>query len=89
VALVTAAAVVFVVVCVLVGESVSTPTHARAQSDAASELPSTGSPIGMIAVLMAVTLSLLATVVVIRMLARSTAPEEDLPRECTEDGVLD
>lgn len=77
VAVVAAAVVVFIVTCVLVGESVSSPTHARAHGGAASELPPAGSPVGMMAVLMAVALSLLATVVVLSMLVRSTSSDED------------
>jgi hypothetical protein len=84
---VAAAVVVFVVSCVLVGESVSSPTHARAHGDVASELPPAGSPIGMIAVLMAVALSLLATVVVLTMLLRAKSSDEDgAPERPGDDG---
>lgn len=85
VAVVAVAAVVFIVACVLVGESVSAPALARAHGDAVSELPPAGSPVGMIAVLMAVGLSLLATVVVLLMLLRSNASDEDHARECAGD----
>ncbi|RWZ52727.1 hypothetical protein ELQ90_01925 [Labedella phragmitis] len=80
------AAAVFVVVCVLVGESVSAPMRARAHGDVAPELPPAGTPIGMIAVLMAVGLSLLATVVVVRMLLLlSNSSDEDGAGECDGD----
>jgi hypothetical protein len=82
VAAIAVAAVVFIVICVLVGESVSVPTQARAHSDAASELPSVASPIGMVAVLVAIALSLLATVVVLLMLLRSRASNENPAEEC-------
>jgi preprotein translocase subunit SecG len=84
-AVVAVAVVVFIVTCVLVGESVSSPTHARAHGDVVSELPAAGSPVGMIAVLMAVALSLLATVVVLSMLLRSSASDEDHTRECAAE----
>jgi preprotein translocase subunit SecG len=84
-AAVAVAVVVFIVTCVLVGESVSSPTHARAHGDVASELPPAGSAIGMIAVLMAVALSLLATVVVLSMLLQSRSSGEDHTRECAAE----
>ncbi|RWZ68007.1 hypothetical protein ELQ92_01745 [Labedella populi] len=82
---VAVAAVLFIVVCVLVGGSVAAPTHARTYSEAAPKLPAADSPIGVIAILMAVALSLLATVIVLRMLATSKAWDGDLATDCAGD----
>lgn len=88
VAVITAAAVVFVVVCVLVGRSAAA-AHARANSAASPALPSPDTPTGTIAVLMAVALSLLATIVVLRLLAHARAADPVSPRECVDEDPAD